>query len=106
MTDILVNKSQWDALSDEEQQKITNGLIGTGAMRNIDRIVGDDSVPPMDENTELEPLWNPIKDVCQGLCDAAAIAALGWCTTNTGGIGLAVCIAAAEAVRAECKKRC
>lgn len=106
MTDILVNKDQWDSLSSDEQDKISKGLIETGAIRDIDRIVGDASVPPIDESTQLDPLWNPLKDACKVVCDVAAGAALAWCTANTGGLAFAVCVAAAEAGRKACKDRC
>lgn len=106
MTDILVNKGQWDSLSKEDQDKIAKGLLDSGAIRDIDQIIGDASIPPIDENTQLQPLWNPLKDLCKAACDVAAGAALAWCTANTAGVGLAVCIAAAEAARNECKNRC
>lgn len=81
-------------------------LVETGAIRDVDRIVGDPSVPPLDESTLLQLLWNPLKDVCKVACDVAAGTALAWCAANTAGLGLAVCSAAAEAGREECKKRC
>jgi TRAP-type mannitol/chloroaromatic compound transport system substrate-binding protein len=106
MTDILVNKGQWDALPKEEQDKIIKGLRETGAIYDTDEIVGDDSVSPIDENTQLQPMWNPLKDACRALCDVAAAAALGWCATHTAGTGLAVCVAIAEKARTRCKNNC
>ncbi|ABM03214.1 hypothetical protein Ping_1396 [Psychromonas ingrahamii 37] len=106
MTDIKVNKEQWDAVSADEQQRITEGLIGTGVMQEGDRIIGSDSEPKFDKNTLMEKGWNPLKDICKAGCDVAAGAALGWCTANTVGVGLVACIAAAEVARRECKKHC
>lgn len=106
MADILVNKGQWDALSNEEQGRIIKGLRETGALDDTDEIFGDDSVSPIDENTQLQPMWNPLKDACRALCDVAAAATLGWCAKNTAGTGLAVCVAIAEKVRTRCKNRC
>ncbi len=106
MADIKVNKQQWDALSQEEQEAIIDGLRSTGGLKIGDRVVGDPNEPPFDENTQLEPLWNPIKDVCKALCDSAAAAAFAWCSANTAGVGLVACLAVAESARQECRKRC
>ena len=106
MADILVNKQQWDSLSQDEQSEIVKGLRTTGAVKIGDRIVGDPNVKPFDENTQLEPMWNPLKSICKAACDATAAAGVAWCTANTAGIGLAVCLAAAEAARQECRRRC
>jgi hypothetical protein len=106
MAQIRVNKQQWEELSAADQQKIVDGLRGTGALKDGDTIIGDEDTPAFDENSTLEPMWNPIKDICKALCDTAAASAMAWCTANTAGIGLAACIAAAESARKECKKRC
>lgn len=106
MANILVNKDQWDSLTPTEQGAITKGLQVTGAIKAGDRIVGDSSAPPFDENTQFEPMWNPIKDLCKVTCDTAASAAVAWCIANTAGTALAVCTAAAEAARTECRRRC
>ncbi len=107
MADIKINKQQWDALSQEDQKAISEGLRSCGSLKIGDRIIGDSSIEPIDENTHFGVLdWNPIKDACKALCDGAAASAAAWCTVNTGGPGLAVCLAAAAAARQECRKRC
>ena len=106
MADIKVNKQQWDSLSEEDQRAITEGLRSTGGLSIGDQIVGDPNVKPFDENTQLQPMWNPIKDLCKSACDIAAGSAVAWCTANTAGVGLAACLAAAEAARQECRNRC
>lgn len=106
MTDILVNNQQWDSLSKDEQKEIVKGLRSTGAIKIGDRIVGDPNVPPFDKNTQLEPMWNPIEDLCKAACDVAAASGAAWCTANTAGVALAACLAAAEAARRECRNRC
>lgn len=78
----------------------------TGALKEGDQIIGDPEVPPIDESTEFEPMWNPIKDICKALCDTVAAAAVAWCVANTGGLALPACIAVAEGARRECKKHC
>ncbi|WP_406609467.1 hypothetical protein [Agarivorans sp. JK6] len=106
MSDIKVNKGQWDSISTDEQNRITDALVDSGALKKGDKIIGSDSVPVFDENTPMELSWNPLKDLCKAACDVAAATALAWCTANTGGVALAACIAATEATRRECKNRC
>lgn len=106
MADIKVNKDQWGALGEDEQQKITKGLKGCGVIQESDTIVGSEQISPFDKQTQLEPMWNPLQDLCKSACDVAAGGALAWCTANTVGIGLAACLAAAEAARQECKNHC
>ncbi|MEQ0863873.1 hypothetical protein [Pseudomonas aeruginosa] len=104
MSDLRVNKDQWDSLSKEEQDSITKGLVEAGAIKAEDRVVADSAVPPFDENTVLQPMWNPIKDLGPVVCDVAAAAGAAWCAANTAGIGLAACMALAEAGRKKCKE--
>lgn len=106
MADVKINAQQWNSVSKEEQQRIENALRETGALKAGDRIVGAEDVPPFTADTELAPMWNPIKDVCKVACDSAAAAAVAWCTANTAGVGLAACVAAAEAARQVCRDRC
>ena len=106
MADILVNEGQWKSLSKDEQDNITKGLRSTGAMKTGDQIVGSAASPVFDKNTKMEPLWNPIEDLCKAACDVAAGAGAAWCTANTAGIALAACLAASEAARRECRKHC
>ena len=106
MAEILVNKGQWDAVSSEERSRITEALRSSGAIREEDSIVGSPDVEAFTEDTQMEPMWNPIREPCKAACDVAATAAAGWCTANTAGVGLAACLAAAEAARRECRKRC
>ncbi|AZY96048.1 hypothetical protein EOJ32_19855 (plasmid) [Paracoccus sp. Arc7-R13] len=106
MADILVNSEQWNSISEKEKEKITEGLRQVGALRSEDQVKGDPAVVPFDENTQLAPMWNPIKDICKALCDTTAAAGAAWCTANTAGVGLAVCLAAAEVARHECRNRC
>lgn len=105
MTDILVNKDQWDSLSAEDQERITKGIVDAGGIQADDTVVGDAATPPFDENTVLQPMGNPLQGVGSVVCDVAATAAAAWCTANTGGIGLAVCMAIVEKGRTICKDK-
>lgn len=106
MADVKVNKQQWDALSAGEQTKITAGLVTTGALKAGDQIVGSADAEAFDAQTKFEPMWNPLGDICKALCDTAAAAGATWCIANTAGLGLPVCLAAAEAARNICRGRC
>ena len=106
MAEIKINEDQWNAVSDDEKVKILDGLRSTGALSDDDVIVGDPNVSELTADTVLEPMWNPLKDICKAVCDVAAGAALAWCTANTAGVGFAACVAAAEVARGECKRRC
>lgn len=109
--EIKLNKSQWDAVSKEEQQKIITGLKQTKLLGLGDTIVGDPNAQEFDNQKEFAPLTNPIiggvfSGPCKLACDIAAASALTWCGANTVGLALTACIAAAVLGRDECKKRC
>ena len=104
MSDIKVNKSDWEGASPDEQKAILEGLIQTGALKPGDRILGDTAISSTDNR--VGERWNPIKDGCKALCDIAAGTGAAWCTANTVGLGLAACLAAAGAVREKCRDGC
>lgn len=106
MTDIKVNKGQWDQVPEADKKRITEGLRQAGTLRYDEVIVGDPNAVQFTENTMLAPMGNPIKDLCKAGCDVVAGVGVAWCVANTVGVGLAVCLAAAEVAREECKKRC
>lgn len=101
MAEVKVNKGQWDALGAQEQKQIQEGLVKSGAIREGDTIVGDTSV-----HATQHPQWNPIQDLCKAACDVAATSGAAWCAANTAGAATALCLAAAEAARQECRNRC
>ncbi|WP_372782886.1 hypothetical protein [Phenylobacterium sp.] len=100
MVAISVPKERWDAVSEAERRRIEEGLRGVGALGK------DDSLSPEAAASLAVASWDPIKDLCNAACDVAAGAALAWCTANTGGAATALCIAATEAARQECKRHC
>jgi hypothetical protein len=103
MADIKVNADQWDAISKDEQKKITEGLRSVGSIKAEDNFVADQGAPAFDADQGISILWDPLKDAKNILCDAAAGTAFAWCTANTAGLGLATCMAAAEAGRQACR---
>lgn len=98
MAKIPVPQARWDAVPEAERQKIEEGLRSVGALG------ADDHIAPGDPS--LVAAWDPVGDLCRIGCDVAAGAALAWCTANTGGVATALCVAAAEAAREECKRHC
>jgi len=100
MANIKVSQSDWNSISDAEKKAIQDGLTKAGTLRPGDTIVGDPA------STTVTPQWDPVGDLCRIGCDVAAGAGAAWCTANTAGAGLAVCLAAAEAVRQECRRHC
>ena len=106
MAEVKVNAEQWNALSNDDQNRIVEALRETGALRDEDQVVADPDTAPFTEESTFEPMWNPIKDVCKMLCDSATAAAAAWCVANTGGVLLAACLAVAKVAQKECRKRC
>lgn len=104
--DIRLNADQWNTVSPAEQQRIEMGLKQTGALRPEDKIVADATMPAFTEETEVVLKWNPLKDICKIACNVTASAGIAWCTANTGGVGLAACMALVEAAREGCYKVC
>lgn len=100
MTEIAVSQSKWDAVESSERDRILAGLRTTGSLND------DDVIVPEAGMADTEAFWDPIGDLCKAACDVAAGAAVAWCTANTGGAATALCIAAAESARQECRRRC
>jgi hypothetical protein len=100
MTQISVDQGKWDAVPEEERRRIQAGLVQSGLLRE------GDVLAPGAALSDQDLQWDPIKDICKAACDVAAASAVAWCTANTGGAATALCIAAAESARQECRRRC
>lgn len=98
MADIPVSASQWNEISEDERARIVQGLRESGILKPEDNLVPSAGIDALE--------WDPIKDICKAACDAAAGAAIAWCIANTAGAATALCIAAANSAREECKRRC
>jgi len=95
---------EWDVLTADKKKEISEALRAAGALQP-----GDSFVDSGKKSTADRPIaegWDPICDICKAACDAAAVTAAAWCTANTAGAGLVVCLAAAESARKECRRRC
>jgi len=106
MANIKVNQAQWSSLAADEQNAIVEVLRKAGSLKIGDRIIPDDNHPAFDDKNFMSLDFNPLKPICEAACDAVAATAAAACTANTSGVGLAVCLAAAEAARQECRNRC
>lgn len=111
---ISINEDQWNVLSSDEQERIVAAFRKAELIEQGDTIAGVRNAPVEeddkdgDENAVKKGMegWNPKKEICKKVCDAAAASAAGWCTANTSGAGLVACLAAAEIARKKCRKRC
>jgi hypothetical protein len=105
MAEIKINQAQWEAIDNVQQQAIVAGLREIGALQAEDTIVADADTAAVTDESGMAPL-GLFSGVCKIACDVAAAAAGTWCTANTAGLGLTVCLAAAAVIRNECRSRC
>ncbi|QWG70251.1 hypothetical protein EXW32_28125 (plasmid) [Bacillus mycoides] len=108
MAKIKISEETWSQVHEDEKKKIHNILIEAGSIDKGDEIVGDTVIPAHKEDEDIMTIsWNikklhPPKDICKAACNVAAAA----CTAGTEGIGLAACLAAANAAKDLCRDRC
>ncbi|MEB9613445.1 hypothetical protein P4J23_25980 [Bacillus cereus] len=107
MAKIKISKETWSKVHEDEKKKIYNILIEAGSIDKEDEIVGDTAIPAHKEDEDIMTIsWNPKKDLCKVACNVAAATAAAACTAGTEGIGLAACLAAANAAKDLCRDRC
>ena len=106
MANVGVNAVQWNALSDDEKSTITAAFREAKLIGADENLVADPAAPPYQSTSPEFMGWDPLEDLCKKGCDIAATAAAGWCSANTAGVGLVACLAAAEAARKHCRKKC
>ena len=105
MADIRINADQWNALSSDEQNQITENLSRNGLLKGESRIIPDPYVEALGEG-DLRPAgWIPPR-ICRALCDTAQTAAIAACVAETAGAGLIVCLAAAQIAGDACRGEC
>jgi hypothetical protein len=103
--DVKVNKAQWDGLPADERTKIQS-IIGSHFKDT--NIVGDHNVKSAEDTLSeftLRPFnfTNPLCTAGCGIAEAGAVAA---CSALSGGVLVAVCVAAAHAAGDVCRSRC
>jgi len=105
MAKFKINDKQWNALSKEDQKKVTQLLKRVGSLQEGDQIVGDAAAPELPAG-DAWPDWPKIPDFgCQFKCEVAGRAAQAACALLTGP-AMGICMAAAELALDECKRRC
>lgn len=101
MSDIAVNKEQWDGLTAEQRAEIEKGLRDIGALSADMRIVGDSGV----QNFTLQNM--PMADgPCQAACTATYGQATRFCSMLPHPGARAACYAAAMGIYAVCLRNC
>lgn len=107
MAKIKISEETWSQVHEDEKKKIHNILIEAGSIDKGDEIVGDTVIPAHKEDEDIMTIsWNPKRDFCKSKCNVLAAAAAAACTAGTEGIGLAACLAAADAAKDLCRDRC
>jgi hypothetical protein len=117
--DFAVNKSQWDALSAEDQRAITTILQDSKLMRDVKIVTsptGADLPPsPLSDLKDVPPnsadwikKWGGIikKNICGLSCEAGGVGATSACGALSGGAAAAVCGSVVTAAMPACKKLC
>ena len=102
--EVSVNKTEWEGL-DPDTQAMIQKIIGAN-FKDI-AVVGDAqkgaSKELVENGTQSFKLSNPFCSAACGIAEAAAVAA---CSAISGGIGVAVCVAAAHAAGEFCRSKC
>ena len=106
MSDIKVNKSVWDLLSEEDRASIKSALVAAGSLKAEDNIIGDTSAPTFDKDApvliEMHPMGNFL---CEAVCATAFTAATAACAKFAGPVFAGCMLAASESYN-HCKSDC
>lgn len=108
MKEIRISDGLWSEVDKSEQEKILKIIKESGFFEdgvNV-KIVGDTNISAEDKVTLNIEVDRNEWFGCKIVCDTAAAAAAAACTTVSSGVGVAACIAAANAAREECRDRC
>jgi hypothetical protein len=111
---VKIDAEIWSPLSADEQNKIVEILKDSNLLDEDDSIEVSSSPVLIDAQTVVADPQSWVSDwwrrnkktICRASCDTAAAAAAAGCSTITSGLGVAACLAAAEAARQACKDAC
>lgn len=103
MANIVINDTEWNAISAEEKAKIVEYLKKHKVIGDADSITGSTDVLASTAEGFFDDI-NPVKILCQIGCDAAAAAAIAALTLT--GPALAAAIAAIAVARDACRNSC
>lgn len=105
MADITLNQSEWNGLSDDVRNQITEILEQTGLLKVGDRIVTAPNAPTFTDLT-AQLLPSVSHNVCMTLCDVAQAAAHVACALLPDPVSIAACNAVAIAAGNTCRRTC
>jgi hypothetical protein len=101
MSNIKINKKEWEQVSEGDKETILK-ILRESLLEDDDVILPDANAPQTAQSIPIPGKERLCKIGC-GVAEAAAIAA---CSTISGGVGTAVCIALAEAAALQCREAC
>ena len=101
--DVKVNKGEWDGVSAEDRKKIeqivSSHFKGTS-------VVPDTSAPTSQAFLTSRKMQTTDFNICTAACGVAEAGAVAACALLTGGVAIAVCVAAAHAAGDWCRSQC
>jgi hypothetical protein len=102
--DAKVNDTEWSGLSQDVQEKIQAIIRAHFHGTNV---VGDTSALLSADAIRTKTLsFNFTNPICSAGCGVAEAAAVAACSALSGGVAIAVCVAAAHAAGDYCRSRC
>ena len=105
MADITLNQNEWDELSQDVKNQITEILEQTGLLKEGDRIITAFNAPTFADLAALK-LPSLSHNVCTTLCDVAQAAAHVACALLPDPVSIAACNAAAIVADNVCRITC
>lgn len=102
MADIPVNADQWNALEEDEQQRIEKMLREVELLGEDDKIIADPEVEPFEATAVVKPQgW-----VCELACRTAAAAGRAACASLGHPAAIAACLLAVREAERACLRKC
>ena len=102
---IKLNADQWNGLSDQDKKRMTQIISGhfKGSTIAPDANVAPVNVPVQPQGGLIPGFKNPF---CTAACDIGQAAAVAACSALSGGVAIAICVAAAQAAGDACRDSC
>jgi hypothetical protein len=103
--DIKLNKDEWENVSAEDRKKIEQ--IISSHFKDT-KVVADMNAGTSKDLLAKRQLqaFNFTNPFCSAACGVAEAAAVAACSALSGGVAIAVCVAAAHAAGDYCRSRC
>jgi hypothetical protein len=102
--EVKVNDGEWNGLNEEDKIKI-QAIIQ--AYFHGTTVVSHKNLPPSADAIQTRiPSFNFKNPICNAACGVSEAAAVAACSALSGGVAIAVCVAAAHAAGDYCRSRC